>query len=188
LDGRSLPILERLGYTVDTSVDPLFNEARKGGMRFAGAPLSPYHPDYADVRRPGGARLLEIPISSATLPSLPKPLEALYASLRPIPWRGALRRLGIRPVWLRPSYSPVPDMRAFADALAARALPCFNVIFHSSELLPGGSPYTPDEAAVRRFLEDLRLLLEHLTERLGARGLTYAEFSAAWGAGRQAAA
>ena len=27
-DGRTLPILERLGYTVDTSVDPLFNERR----------------------------------------------------------------------------------------------------------------------------------------------------------------
>jgi hypothetical protein len=188
MDGRSLPILERLGYTVDTSVDPLFNETRKGGMCFAGAPRTPYRPDYADVRRPGAARLLEIPISSATLPLLPKPLEALYASLRPIPWRGALRRLGLRPVWLRPSYSSLRNMRAFADALAARAEPCFNIIFHSSELLPGGSPYTPDADAVQRFLDDLKRLLEHLTQRLGAGGSTYAEFAAAWGAGQRVAA
>jgi len=84
-DGRTLPILERLGYTVDTSVDPLFNERRKQGMLFAGAPLFPYHPDYLDVRRPGASRLLEIPISAATSPWLPKPLEALYARLPPIP-------------------------------------------------------------------------------------------------------
>src|SRR6185436_19318851 len=37
-DGRSLRVLERLGYTVDTSVDPLFNETRKGGLIFDGAP------------------------------------------------------------------------------------------------------------------------------------------------------
>ncbi len=179
-DGRSLPLLERLGYSVDTSVDPLFNERRKGGMAFYGAPLTPYHPDYEDVRRAGRARILEVPISAATLPALPKPLEALYAALPPIPYRGAIKRLGLRPVWLRPSYSSLPDMLAFASRLAEARVPCFNIIFHSSELLPGGSPYTPDAASVRRFLDDLRRLLEHLVGRLGAVGQTYREFAAEW--------
>jgi hypothetical protein len=177
-DARSIPILERLGYTVDTSVDPLFNEKRKGGMVFAGAPAQPYHPDYDDVTRPGSAKLLEIPITSATLPALPKALEALYTRLPPLRWRAALKRLGLRPVWLRPSYSSVPDMLAFADRLAAQGARCFNIIFHSSELLPGGSPYTPDAASVERFLDALRRLLEHLTARRGAVGMTYAEFAA----------
>ena len=181
-DGGSLPILERLGFTVDTSVDPLFNERRKGGMLFAGAPLVPYHPDYRDVRRPGSSPILEIPISAATAPALPKAMEALYARLRPIPWRGALRRFGMKAVWLRPSYATLPDMLAFASRLARAGVPCFNIIFHSSELLPGGSPYTPDEASVARFLDDLKRLLEHLTTRLGAVGRTYAEFRAAWDA------
>jgi hypothetical protein len=176
-DHRSLRLLEGLGYTVDTSVDPLFNERTKRGMVFAGAPLFPYRPDYADVRRAGAARLLEVPISSATLPFLPKSLEAAYARLKPIPWRGALRRLGLRPVWLRPSYTPLADMLAFARALAARRAPCFNVIFHSSEVLPGASPYTPDEASVGRFLDDLRRLLDALRE-LGGVGRTCAEFAA----------
>lgn len=181
-DGRTLPVLERLGYTVDTSVDPLFNERRKGGMRFAGAPLAPYHPDYADVRRPGRSKILEVPISAATRPALPKPLERAYAMLPPIPYRGALKRLGLRPVWLRPSYSALGDMLQFADALRAAGLPCFNIIFHSSELLPGGSPYTPDAASVARFTDDLERLLEHLVERLGARGRTYREFAEHWSA------
>lgn len=177
-DARSIPVLERLAYTVDTSVDPLFNERRKGGMAFAGAPRQPYHPSYADVRRPGSARLLEVPITAATLPALPAPVESLYARLPPLRWRAALRRLGVRPVWLRPSYSPLADMIAFADRLAAGGAACFNIIFHSSELLPGGSPYNPDAASVERFLDALRGLLEHLTARLGARGMTYAEFAA----------
>lgn len=179
-DGRSLKVLERLGYTVDTSVDPLFNEKRKGGMVFAGAPLVPYHPDYADVRRPGRSKILEVPISAATLPALPKPLEALYAALPAIPYRGAIKRLGLRPVWLRPSYTSLDDMLAFASRLAQARVPCFNIIFHSSELLPGGSPYTPDERSVTRFKDDLSHLLEHLVGRLGAVGRTYREFAAAY--------
>ncbi|HVR72604.1 MAG TPA: hypothetical protein VMT87_17345 [Vicinamibacteria bacterium] len=179
-DERSLVILEELGYTVDTSVDPLFNERGKGGTAFAGAPLLPYRPDYGDVRRPGAARILEIPVTAATTPPLPKSLERLYASLPPIPYRGALRRLGLRAVWLRPSYTTLPDMLAFATRLARRDVPCFNILFHSSELLPGGSPYTPDQPSVDRFLEHLRRILDHLTGRLGAAGRTYAEFAAGW--------
>jgi len=180
MDGRTLRILEGLEYTVDTSVDPLFNERRKGGPAFAGAPLHPYRPDYDDVRRPGASRILEVPISAATDPPLPKALERLYASLPAIPWRGALKRLGLKPVWLRPSYTPVPDMLAFASRLKERGAPCFNVIFHSSEILPGGSPYTPDAASVERFETALRRLLDHLTARLGAVGRTYAEFARDW--------
>jgi len=183
-DARSLPVLEALGYTVDSSVDPLFNETRKGGPSFAGAPLVPYHPDYADVRRPGGARILEIPVSAATAPALPKAVERLYASLPPLPYRGALKRLGLRPVWLRPSYTSLADALAFAGRLARARVPCLNFLFHSSELLPGGSPYNRDEAAVERFLDDLARLLEHLSARLGAVGRTYAEFAAAWTAAR----
>jgi hypothetical protein len=179
-DGRSLPILEKLGYTVDSSVDPLFNERRKGGPSFAGAPLAPYRPDYDDIRRPGRARLLEIPISVGTQPPLPRPLESLYARIPMIPHRGALRRLGLRGVWLRPSYSSLPDMLALASRIRRRGLPCANLLFHSSELLPGGSPYTPDSASVKRFLGDLERLLAHLTQKLGALGRTYAEFERTW--------
>jgi hypothetical protein len=179
-DERSLLILEELGYTVDTSVDPLFNERRKGGPVFAGAPLVPYRPDYGDVRRAGTARILEIPVTAGTTPPLPKRLERLYASLPPIPYRGAFKRLGLRAVWLRPSYTALPDMLDFATRLARRNVPCFNLLFHSSELLPGGSPYTPDQRSVDDFLDHLARVLEHLTVRLGAAGRTYAEFAAGW--------
>ena len=73
-------------------------------------------------------------------------------------------------------------MLAFASRLARAGVPCFNIIFHSSELLPGGSPYTPDEASVSRFLDDLKRLLDHLTGRLGAVGRTYAQLRAEWDA------
>ncbi len=181
LDARALPLLEELGYSVDTSVDPLLNETRKGGPLFAGAPSWPYRPDYADVTRAGGARILEVPVSSGTLPRLGKRLEALYVRLPPLRYRGALKRLGLRPVWLRPSYSSVVEMRTFASLLGEAGAPCFNIAFHSSELLPGGSPYSPDQKSIDRLLDDLDRLLEHLTGPLSGVGRTFSEFAAGFG-------
>jgi hypothetical protein len=174
-DARSLRILEGLGYLVDTSVDPLFNETRKGGPSFAGAPVSPYWPDLADVRNPGASRVLEIPVSSATTPALPKVLERGFASLPAIPWRGYLKRLGLRAVWLRPSYSNVEDANALASSLVARGVPTLNMLFHSSELVPGGSPYNRTDADVDRFFGRLERVFEHIMKRIEARGVTYRE-------------
>lgn len=174
-DSRSLAILEKLQYRVDTSVDPLFNETRKGGPSFAGAPVSPYWPDRANVRAQGASRVLEIPVSSATSPALPKTLERLFTSLPAIPWRGYLKRLGLRAIWLRPSYSTIEDARGLASALVARGVPTLNMLFHSSELVPLGSPYNRTDTDVDRFFERLESVFEHIMKRLDARGVTYRE-------------
>ncbi|MBX7184194.1 MAG: hypothetical protein K1Y01_03525 [Vicinamibacteria bacterium] len=176
-DSRSVRILESLGYRVDTSVDPLFNETRKGGPSFAGAPVSPYRPDNGVVTTAGASSLLEIPVSAATIPALPKALERLYASLPAIPWRGYLRRLGLRAVWLRPSYSSVEDAKTLASALVARGVPTLNMLFHSSELVPNGSPYNRSGADVDHFFERLERVFDHVMKRLEARGVTYREYA-----------
>jgi hypothetical protein len=174
-DSRSLRILEKLQYRVDTSVDPLFNETRKGGPSFAGAPVSPYRPGHEDVKAPGTSTVLEIPVSAATTPALPKSLERLYASMPAIPWRGYLKRLGLRAIWLRPSYSSVEDAKTLASALVARGVPTLNMLFHSSELVPNGSPYNRTDADLDRFFERLERVFEHIMKRLEARGVTYRE-------------
>lgn len=178
-DTRSLRILEKLDYRVDTSVDPLFNETRKGGPSFAGAPVAPYWPSHQDVRRQGASSVLEVPVSSATTPALPKFLERRFTSLPSIPWRGYLKRLGLRAVWLRPSYSSVEDANALASALVARGVPTLNMLFHSSELVPGGSPYNKNEADVDHFFERLERVFDHVVKRLEAQCVTYRECAGA---------
>jgi hypothetical protein len=80
-------------------------------------------------------------------------------------------------------------MLALARRLADRGVPCLNIIFHSSEVLPGGSPYAPDETSVTRFLDDLRRLLDFAMGTLGAVGRTYGEFQKDWdGAAAEAGA
>jgi len=179
--GWQVPILEGLGYRVDSSVDPFFNEKRKGGPSFAGAPLEPYFVSADDPCRTGTSDLLEIPITSALDRRWPGWLAKAYADVeRAYQFRRVLRLTKIvRPVWLRPSYSAPADMHRLATRLVASGVPTANIIFHSSELMPGGSPYNQTSKDVDRFYEDLEGLLHHLVG-LDAYGSTFIEFHERW--------
>ena len=179
--GWQVGILEELGYLVDSSVDPFFNEKRKGGPSFAGAPLVPYFVSHHDPRRAGESRLLEIPITSALDRKWPRWAQTAYADVtRAYQFRRALRLLKIaRPIWLRPSYSRTDDMLLLARRVLDGEAPTANIIFHSSELLPGGSPYNQTAEQVEAFYRDLEALLAYLKDN-DAVGATFREFHAAW--------
>ena len=179
--GWQVAILEELGYLVDSSVDPFFNEKRKGGPSFAGAPLVPYFVSGNDPRRPGESRLLEIPITSALDRKWPQWMQTAYADVtHAYQFRRALRLLKItRPIWLRPSYSKTEDMLLLARRVLDGEAPTANIIFHSSELLAGGSPYNQTEGQVETFYRELETLLSYLTEN-GAVGSTFHEFRDKW--------
>ncbi len=179
--GWQVGILEELGYLVDSSVDPFFNEKRKGGPSFAGAPLVPYFVSAEDPRRAGTSTLLEIPITSALDRKWPRFLQTAYADVtRSYQFRRALRLLKItRPIWLRPSYSRPDDMQKLAARILDGEAPVANIIFHSSELLAGGSPYNQTASDVDRFYDELEGLLSFLTEK-GATGATFHGFRMDW--------
>jgi peptidoglycan/xylan/chitin deacetylase (PgdA/CDA1 family) len=179
--GWQVPILEELGYLVDSSVDPFFNEKRKGGPSFAGAPLTPYFVSPVDPRKAGGSRVLEIPVTSALDRKWPHWLETAYADVSSAyHFRRALRLLGVaRPIWLRPSYSKPKDMRLLARRILDNGRAPANIIFHSSELLPGASPYNRTHDDVERFHRELEELLAFLVEG-GATGATFREFRESW--------
>lgn len=179
--GWHVKILEDLGYLVDSSVDPFFNERRKGGPSFAGAPLRPYFLSRDDPRRAGESGLLEVPITSALDRKWPRWIETAYADVtRSYQFRRALRLMKItRPIWLRPSYSSPGDMLLLAKRVLDDELPAANIIFHSSELLAGASPYNRTGEDVDRFYRDLESLLSFLSEG-GAVGATFRQFREAW--------
>jgi hypothetical protein len=170
-DGGAVPLLERVGIRVDTSVNRLWWSAAAGGPDFARAPLSPYRLDRDDVCRPGAGAVLEVPTSTlVTGPWGPAVERALAASA----WRRRapglqrlLRALGLAS--LKPERYSLTRMCHVADTLAARGARVFNVMLHSSVALPGATPYVPDSAALERFLSRLRGLLEHLLGRHLAR-------------------
>ena len=179
--GWQVALLEKEGYLVDSSVDPFFNERKKGGPSFAGAPKDPYFLGSEDPCRPGSTKLLEIPITSRLNRRWPQWLQKTYADVTPAyQFRRVLRLAGVvRPIWLRPSYSKTKDMLWLADKLVVKKTPVANIIFHSSELLPGGSPYNRTREDVEGFYESLEALLRRLAER-GVEGRTFCELRDEW--------
>ncbi|MEI6667377.1 MAG: hypothetical protein WCP29_04410 [Acidobacteriota bacterium] len=170
--------LERIGYRVESSVAPLFYEAHKGGPDFVDAPATPYFLAYDNPTTPGTSNLLEIPVSAGLSRRMPPVLERLYGRA-PSPYmtKRVLRKLGIaRLLWLRPSYSSDDEMCALARRLKRDGVPVLNVIFHSSEIIVGGSPYNRTEAELDAFFDRLGTFLAYAVRELGAIPVTFGEF------------
>jgi hypothetical protein len=170
--------LEQQGYLIDSSVAPLFYEAHKQGPDFVGAPLTPYFLSYDDATRPGSSQVMELPISAALNRRVPAFVERLYARA-PFNYhvKRALRLARIAHVrWLRPSYSSAADMCSLGRQLVDRGAPILNLLFHSSEVIVGGSPYNKTQGELDAFYDRLGTFLTYATRELGAHGLTFAEY------------
>jgi hypothetical protein len=173
-------VLEQAGYTVESSVAPLFYEGHKGGPDFASAPPAPYFLAYDDPTVPGTSNLLELPVSAALNRRTPAFIERLYARApRPYTTKRVLKKLGVARVqWLRPSYSSVDDMCALARRMKGDGVPLLNLIFHSSEAIVGGSPYNRTTLDLEQFFARLEEVLAYVVNDLGAIPVTFSEFRA----------
>ncbi len=170
--------LEQQGYLIDSSVAPLFYEAHKQGPDFVGAPLTPYFLAYDNATRPGSSGVLELPLSAALSRRVPAFVERLYART-PFNYqvKRALRLARIAHVrWLRPSYSSADDMCHLGRQLVARGVPILNLLFHSSEVIVGGSPYNKTQGELDGFYERLGQFLTYATRDLEAEPMTFQEF------------
>jgi hypothetical protein len=177
---RHVPALERTGYRVDSSVAPLFYEGHKGGPDFVDVPETPYFLSYDDAARAGSSNVLEVPVSAGLHRRLPAFVQRWYGRApRPYTTKRILRKLGLaRMQWLRPSYSDLADMQALARRLKREGVPVLNVIFHSSEIIAGGSPYNRNAAELEAFFDRLDRFLAFAGSELGATPVTFSEFRA----------
>ena len=181
-DATHTPVLEQAGYLVDSSVQPLFYEAHKGGPDFVDAPLTPYRLSYESAVKPGTSALLEVPISAALDRRVPRWLARAYGRA-PLPYHTKrILRLAriVKTVWLRPSYSSLDDMKRFARRIVDSGEPVLNVIFHSSEAIVGGSPYNRSAGELESFFERLERFLEYALGELQAQPVTFHEFHRLW--------
>jgi hypothetical protein len=184
LDSTYARLLVRHGIRIDTSVTPGLSWAGmpgapqgRGGSDYRGFPRQPYRVDLGRIDRPGDSALLEVPVSLQR--------SRLH---RLAPWAYHVPRLrrrawAHRPMWqwLYPDGRNAVSMRELFDAELARGSPCLVFVLHSSELMPGGSPQSPDEASIEALYRDLQGLFG-----LAARhceGMTLAEFDQRWSAG-----
>jgi hypothetical protein len=152
IGAHTVPILEHLGYAVESSVTPHVDWSRVSeGLNFLGASTQPYHPDPRNPSRPGTSALLEVPITIRR--------RAL----------GRLPLLGrwVEPRWLRPTKSDGDELIAIARAEideARRSRPrapvVLNAMLHNVEVVAGASPYASTEAQAQSVVQRLAVLLQ----------------------------
>jgi hypothetical protein len=153
----TLPVLHELGYLVDSSVTPLRWEQDRDGPSFMGAPVHPYLLGRQRVEAPGEGPLLEIPATLGMAGPLGRILAPAIRRLPPFPGLGRVLE-GLGRVWLRPSELHESVLGRATAQWRAEEWPVLNVMFHSSELMPGASPYVRDRQDLTRFLRRLEAI------------------------------
>lgn len=152
----SIKILEELEYEIDTSIVPYRDNKISDEPSFGMVQLKPYYLDYTDIRSAGDSKILEIPITVEFTRSLPKFVKKIYPSLPDIGIRRLLRNaFSVELVWLRPSYSSLDYMIKLADQVISSGVTVLNMMFHSTELMPGASPYNKTQEDVDLFLKKI---------------------------------
>jgi hypothetical protein len=178
--------LTELGYEVDCSVTPLISWAndrglRSGGPDFSRAPLAPYTLSRRNVCRSGRSSLLEVPVTIVHTSSAMRRSRALRRWFRRYrrswPARAGDRFYRLAPQWFRPYPGMTADrLIAVYETANALGVPAVELMLHSSELMPGGSPYNPTAAAVDDLFRRLEATFAHLMAH-GAEGITLTGFA-----------
>lgn len=160
------PLLAEMGITLDSSVCPL--RAFAGGADHFLAPADPYWVDGH-----GETSLLEAPITQIPLWN---GLARGWYRHAPRPWLDSFHFFGAlsaNPFWHGPR-----AMRMAVRLHRARGGRVLSLFWHSSEILPGGSPHVPDQAAADAVLQRIRHFLTWLRETFPVRGCTAAQLRA----------
>lgn len=173
----SIEALESLGYLVDTSIVPFRKGKKDYEPSFGWLPqVEPYFLDYRDIKKAGKSKLLEVPLTVGFSKRVPKLLEKNYIDLPNIGLRRALKKIfDVDLYWLRPSYSSLPQMIRVCDTSIVRGISYLNMMFHSNELMPGGSPYNKTQQDVEHFLSKIDSLLQYLSEHYKIQFITLKE-------------
>ncbi len=154
INGSILKMLAGLGYYVDSSIHPYYEDTY---FSYKEAPDKPYWPDFYKCTEHGEQhQLFEIPVSSGFNCHNFQRGQKLDDLLSSFPFRllrmaGIMMRLKIfYKVVLSPEFANSAQMIALTKACLRRGHRILHMFFHSSSLLPGGSPYvqTKDDEKV----------------------------------------
>jgi hypothetical protein len=172
IDLRQIKILRDLGIRVDSSVIPGVDWSSTGILDHSAAPLSPYYVSNTDMFDIGGSGVLEVP---CTL----KPGVEIFGLEKNRYIGGLLRRANLGVKWLRASPDCSSKVLKETSSWAIRQSLPLNLMSHSSEFLPGGSPYWNSAEDVTRHFNLYRTLFSFWRD-LGVKSLTLSEFSSTY--------
>ena len=165
--------LERLGYTVDSSVVHGVDFSADSGPDFTRCGAAPY---WFGAARP----ILEVPLTHGFVGPLGRWALGRYRALfggagRALRLPGILSRAGLAErIRLSPEGASAADMIRLADCLIARGERILMVSYHSPSLEPGHTPYVRTADDLADFLDRIDRFLDHALGSLGGRPTTLA--------------
>jgi len=166
VNGPLLKMLIEEGYQTDSSVLPFYADST---FSYYEALDAPYWPDLTDCTREGIQReLFEIPVTSGfNLPNFTM-CHKIHQFLSVKPWStfhavGILWHLNImRKLQLSPELVDASNMITLVNACLKREHRVIHMFFHSSSLLPGGSPYVSNEDDEKAFYQNMADVINYL--------------------------
>lgn len=177
-NASTMKCLAELGYQVDSSVTPGVSWRRtpglpggEGGPDYRRAPVHTYWQDTSDPCVPGDGPLLEVPVTVVRSRRLPAAAERALAAYGPASFASAVAgKLGLgRMIWFYPAFQEADEMVQAAEIAAGReGGDVLTMMLHSSELMPGGSPYLKTKGDVAGFLDRMERTLEAVRKSTGA--------------------
>jgi hypothetical protein len=185
-DARVARELIRQNYIVDCSVTPKISWQKtkgdpngNGGPDFRYFPTQPYFVCPQDVSQVGHSSLLEVPMTILFTGLFKKENSFLKNFILKLPdsfVKKVVNRLFFRLKWLRifPNSSKGDFKRIYKSA-KRNNLPIMEFMIHSSELMPGASPYAKNQADIERAYKKLETMFKYFKEQ-GVKGTTLSEF------------
>lgn len=168
MDERYFSLLAKYGYKVDCSVTPNIDWRQtpgapgRGGADYTGYSAKPYF-------TPQG--ILEVPMTirsekaagfwgwAQELPNLPGKIARKFFPTR---------------FWLRPNGRNLTAMTSLVKTAVKDKATHLEFMLHSSELMPGGSPYFTSKKSIEKLYKDMKSLFTELSPL--CRGMTLEEF------------
>jgi hypothetical protein len=167
--GRSL---QKLGYTIDTSISPGVDWTKDHGPDYSKAPITPYRFDPSDYLTPAPfGPLLEVPPTigfwqghHAARLRIRKALLGSRAA-RGLRLPGLLDRTRLLNFgWLSPEPSDAASMIRIARRALRNGTRTLNLCFHSTSLVPGLTPFVRTRADRADFLQRIEVFLRFAAE------------------------
>ena len=160
------------GYEVDSSVTPHCDWSPNGGPNFEHFPLEPFTFKDRDQHV-----LTEVPVTIAFDRKLPMIFERLYHQLpEKLRIKAILSHLKIlRLIWLRPTLASEDEMKDLVFHLLKRGVTIFNMMFHSSELWPGTSPYFKTQLEVDFLFSKLEKMFLFFVGQMHCKSVTLSQ-------------
>jgi hypothetical protein len=187
LDHVGAKILSELGYSVDSSVLPFHDYRVQGGPNFMGATMHPYRVSMSNLLKtdPTG-RLLEVPITAGYTHSgfVWRNFCRRVLTETPLRWlrlAGVLDRLNLlRRLKFSPEQAGIRDAQQLVDAVLAEGVGVIVLMFHSSSLLPGFSPYVKTPADLDQFYVRLARMVDYCLIDKGCESTGLTMFASRW--------